>query len=131
VPGSFASGLFFDVSAPDLTVFAGKALFAGEDTSGNISLWTTDGTGAGTRELTVAGSYGQGLFFNVTAPDFTVLGNKVLFAGQDATGKSNLWVTDGTAGGTSELAGAGPNAGGTFGLNYFSAGFSPGFLVFA
>src|SRR5438309_248318 len=82
VAGSFAGGLFSDISAPDLTVFAGKALFVGEDTSGDISLWSTDATGAGTSELTVAGSNPNGLFFNVTAPDFTVLGNKVLFAGQ-------------------------------------------------
>jgi ELWxxDGT repeat protein len=129
VAGSLADGLFFDVNTPDLTVLAGKAVFVGEDASGDISLWTTDATGAGTRELTVAGSYARGLFFNVAEPDFTVLGNKVLFAGQDATGKSNLWVTDGTAGGTSELAVAGANAGGLFDLNYFSAGFSPGFTV--
>src|SRR5438270_559843 len=76
VAGSAAGGLFVNVIAPHLAVFAGKALFVGDDASGNISLWSTDGTGAGTRELTVAGSYGQGLFFNVTAPDFTVLGNK-------------------------------------------------------
>ena len=69
VAGSFANGLFFDVSAPDLTVFSGKALFAGEDTGGNISLWTTDGTSAGTGELTVTGSDANGLFFNVIAPD--------------------------------------------------------------
>src|SRR5438477_68849 len=56
VAGSFAGGLFSDISAPDLTVFAGKALFVGEDTSGDISLWSTDATGAGTSELTVAGS---------------------------------------------------------------------------
>jgi ELWxxDGT repeat protein len=129
VVGSFANGLFFDVSAPDLTVFAGKALFVGEDTSGGISLWTTDGTGAGTSELRIAGSNANGLFYNATAPNFTVLGNKVLFAGQDATGNSNLWVTDGTGGGTSELAVAGANDGGLFDLNYFPAGFSPGFTV--
>jgi ELWxxDGT repeat protein len=129
VAGSFAGGLFSDVSTPDLTVLAGKAVFVGEDTSGGISLWTTDATGAGTSELTVAGSNANGLFFNVITPDFTVLGDKVLFAGQDATGKSNLWVTDGTAGGTSELAVAGANAGGLFDLNYFSTGFSPGFTV--
>jgi hypothetical protein len=91
VAGSFAGGLFSDVNTPDLTVLAGKAVFVGEDASGDISLWTTDATGAGTSELTVAGSNAKGLFFNVTAPDFTVLGNKVLFAGQDATGNSNLW----------------------------------------
>ncbi len=129
VAGSFANGLFFDVSAPDLTVFAGNALFVGEDTSGGISLWTTDATGAGTSELRIAGSNANGLFYDITAPDFTVLGNKVLFAGQDATGNSNLWVTDGTGGGTSELVVAGASAGGLFDLNYFPAGFSPGFTV--
>src|ERR1700720_4765382 len=77
VAGSLANGLFFDVNTPDLTVLAGKAVFAGEDASGDISLWTTDATGAATSELTVAGSYAKGLFFNVTATDFTVLGNKV------------------------------------------------------
>ena len=129
VAGSFASGLFPDVNTPDLTVFGGKALFAGEDTSGNIGLWSTNGTGAGTSELTVAGSNATGLFFNIAAPDFTVLGNKVLFAGQDAAGNSSLWVTDGTAGGTSELAVAGANAGGLFDLSFFPSGFSPGFTV--
>jgi ELWxxDGT repeat protein len=107
----------------------GKALFVGEDTSGNISLWSTDGTGAGTNELTAAGSNATGLFFNVTEPDFTVLGNKVLFAGQDAAGNSGLWVTNGTAGGTRELMVAGANAGGLFDLHHFSTNFSPEFTV--
>jgi ELWxxDGT repeat protein len=96
VAGSNASGLFTNVIAPHLTVFAGKALFVGEDASGNISLWTTDGTGAGTSELAAAAGYHNGLFYNFAAPDFTALGAKVLFAGQDATGNPNLWVTDGT-----------------------------------
>src|SRR5258708_24022231 len=86
VAGSNASGLFTNVIAPHLTVFAGKALFVGEDASGNISLWTTDGTGAGTSELAAVGGYRNGLFYNFAAPDFTVLGGKVLFAGQDTTG---------------------------------------------
>ena len=97
--GSDASGLFTNVIAPHLTVFAGKALFVGEDAGGNISLWTTDGTGAGTSELAAAGGYHNGLFYNFAAPDFTVLGGKVLFAGQDATGNPNLWITDGTSAG--------------------------------
>ena len=118
-----------DVSTPDLTVFAGRALFVGEDAGDNISLWTTDGTGAGTSELTVAGANANGLFFNVAEPDFTILGNKVLFAGQDANGNSNLWVTDGTSAGTSELAVTGANSAGLFDLAYFPAGFSPGFTV--
>src|SRR5580704_2398297 len=127
--GSNASGLFTNVIAPHLTVFAGKALFVGEDAGGNISLWTTDGTGAGTSELAAAGGYNNGLFYNFAAPDFTVLGAKVLFAGQDATGNPNLWVTDGTSAGTKELAVAGANSGGLFSLNFFPSGFSPGFTV--
>ena len=37
-------------------------------------------------------------------PDFTVLHNEVLFNGVDAAAKNGLWVTDGTAAGTHELA---------------------------
>ncbi len=61
--------MFTNVISPHLTVFAGKALFVGEDASGNISLWTTDATGAGTNELAAAGSYANGLFYNFAAPD--------------------------------------------------------------
>jgi ELWxxDGT repeat protein len=129
VAGSDAGGLFTNVFAPHLTVFAGKALFVGEDANGTISLWTTDGTGPGTSELAAAGSYASGLFFNVAAPDFTVLGGKVLFQGEDANGNPNLWVSDGTSGGTSELAVAGVNASGLFDLSFFPSGFSPGFTV--
>jgi hypothetical protein len=40
-------------------------------------------------------------------PDFTVYNGNVLFQGDDASAKVGLWVTDGTAGGTSELGGIG------------------------
>jgi hypothetical protein len=68
VAGSFANGVFFDVNAPDLTVFAGKALLVGADTNGNIGLRITDARGAGTSELTVGGSNANRLFFNATEP---------------------------------------------------------------
>ncbi len=53
----------------------------------------------------------------------------MLFAGQDASGSPNLWVSDGTSAGTSELAIAGANSGGLFSLYFFPSGFSPGFTV--
>ena len=109
VIGSYANELFFNVPRHDLTVFAGRALFAGEDAAGNIGLWTTDATSAATSEPAAAGSYANGLFASVSAPDFTVLGGKVLFVGQDSSGNANLWVTDGTEAGTSELAAANAN----------------------
>src|SRR5712691_4500135 len=100
--GANSSGLF-DLNyfaagfSPDLTVLGAKALFEGYDANGNDSLWVTDGKAAGTSELTVAGSDANGLFFNVTAPDLTVLAGKALFVGEDADGNINLWVTDGTS----------------------------------
>ena len=45
-------------------------------------------------------------------PGFTILGSRVLFAGEDASGNANLWVSDGTAAGTSELVVAGAYSGG-------------------
>jgi ELWxxDGT repeat protein len=41
-----------------------RALFAGYDSRGHLNLWVTDGTSAGTRELTVAGSSPRGLFYS-------------------------------------------------------------------
>ena len=87
-----------------------RVVFVGDDASGNRDLWVTDGTSAGTSELTVAGVGRLGLF----PADFMVVGDKVLFEGQDANQAFNLWVTDGTSAGTSELTvtGANPLAGG-------------------
>jgi ELWxxDGT repeat protein len=84
-----------------------EALFAATDDNFNVTLWVTNGTGAGTSELSVANSEG----FSQGIGGLTVLGSKVLFAGADQDFNANLWVTDGTAAGTSELSvpGAGAN----------------------
>jgi len=94
----------------DLTVFGNRVLFAGTDATGysgyagtgNVDLWVTNGTGAGTSELTgISGAYANGL-----DPDgFTVFNGEVLFNGLDASGKRELWVTNGAAAGTFELTG--------------------------
>ena len=82
-----------------------QSLFNGANTAGHLGLWVTNGTAAGTQELTgVAAASTTGL----DPTDMTVFNNEVLFNGVDANGLSGLWVTDGTAGGTHELvAGAG------------------------
>ena len=100
------------------------AMFAGYDTSGNTNLWITDGTPAGRSELAVAGACSYG---GLPPPDLTTLsplvdarslrlnglrGNvtmtsRAVFSGLDARDHINLWVTDGTAAGTSELTPAG------------------------
>jgi ELWxxDGT repeat protein len=66
-----ASGTFELVSAganslglspTDITVLGGQMLFAGVDSSGDVGLWTSDGTAAGTVELTtIAGASSAGV----------------------------------------------------------------------
>jgi ELWxxDGT repeat protein len=92
-------------------------VFEGLDANNGIGpnqfgLWVTDGTAAGTHEITgISNVYsGAGGLFGgpnggvAAPPDFTVLHNEVLFNGVDAAAKNGLWVTDGTAAGTHELA---------------------------
>jgi ELWxxDGT repeat protein len=93
-------------------------LFQGVDSSGHGGLWETNGTVAGTFELTgIAGAASTGLYpVNLTALN----ANEVLFGGTDASGRDGLWVTDGTAAGTHELtgiAGASTSAAGLYPAN--------------
>ncbi len=85
--------------------------FSGDDNTGNNGLWYTDGTAAGTHELTgIAGASTTG--FN---PDYlTVYNGKLLFEGLDLDGNEGLWITDGTAAGTQELSVTGVNWAGSF-----------------
>jgi hypothetical protein len=77
----------------DITVFKGKALFAGRDSAGIDGLWVTDGTAAGMHELAgIKGASTNGL----QPSDLRVFGKEVLFAGVDAAGNIGLWVTNGT-----------------------------------
>jgi ELWxxDGT repeat protein len=73
-------------------------------------LWVTDGTIAGTKQLTTLGI--PGAFGDYTLADFTVVGNYALFEGNDASGHSQLWRTDGTLAGTAELNIRNANSGG-------------------
>jgi ELWxxDGT repeat protein len=83
-------------------------LFAGIDAAGNNGLWMTNGTAAGTFELTgISGANASGV-----APfEFAVVNGEALFNGIDAAGHFGLWATNGTAVGTFELNGiSGANA---------------------
>jgi ELWxxDGT repeat protein len=111
VSGASAGGLFNWSPGgynPDFTSFNGEVLFQGKDTSGNLGLWVTDGTAAGTHELAVSGANSDGIFVltgfgDVPAPDFTLFNGEALFRGVNAAGQRGLWVTDGTAAGTHEI----------------------------
>ena len=88
----------------DLTVFGSEVLFNGTDAAGDGGLWVTNGTGAGTSHLTVAGANSA---YGLQPNDLTVFGSEVLFNGLDAAGDAGLWVTNGTGAGTSHLTVAG------------------------
>ena len=106
------------VSIPqNLTVFGNKVLFEGSDKNHHSNLWITDGTAAGTSEISVKGQHTQ----SFVPQDFTVLGSKVLFDGQDnkniSTDDYDLWVTNGTAAGTSEISVPSTNVSPVIGLD--------------
>jgi ELWxxDGT repeat protein len=63
VSGAGSQGLFFDGGrlSPDFIVDGDKVLFAGRDANGNRGLWVTDGTSAGTSEISVAGAHPNGI----------------------------------------------------------------------
>lgn len=121
IVGAYAGGLFGGPTgfAPDFTPFDGQVLFSGLDPNGHIGLWVTDGTAAGTQELSgITNANTNGLFVG-SFPAFTVLNKEVLFSGVDAAGNYGLWATNGAAAGTHELTGiSGAFSGGLFhGLN--------------
>src|ERR1700722_18590614 len=98
-------------------------LFDGNDNGLSASPWVTNGTAAGTYELTgISGAFpGAGIrqFFPM---DLRVFNAQVLFNGEDAAGQFGLWLTKGTAVSTRELTGI--SGASTSGINPF------GFTVF-
>jgi ELWxxDGT repeat protein len=92
------------------TLFDGLAFFDGYDKAGNIGLWRTDGTVAGTYEIQpIVGAVKVGTPGSDIQPDYMcVVGTKMFFAGEDLQDSQySLWVTNGTAKGTIEIGGQG------------------------
>jgi hypothetical protein len=117
VAGADANGLLtFGFSGyPDFTVLGTKVLFEGFDASTNhVNLWVSNGTASGTKELKLKNVSSSGLFNLGFPAQLTVLGQKALFIGQGSTGGVGLWITDGTASGTSEVGVNGAYSGGLF-----------------
>ena len=86
----------------NITLANGQIFFAGTDSSGNVGLWKSDGTAAGTVELSISGAAAGGI--NPTSSNIVSFNGLTYFAGHDASGNIGLWVTDGSGGDTAELA---------------------------
>ena len=90
--------------ASEMIPFNGKLFFSAYDPQYGRELWCTDGSAAGTyRVLDLVPGPGSGIggFFELTAKVFD---GYLYFRGQDSLHGSELWRTDGTAGGTSLFA---------------------------
>src|SRR5262249_22660061 len=108
----------YGLDPSEMTAFgdllATEVLFNGYDATFGHGLWVTDGTAAGTHELTgISGAYTGGLDpFDLTVFNRWVNGrprSELLISGHDANDHRGLWVSDGTAVGTHELAVSGGN----------------------
>jgi ELWxxDGT repeat protein len=52
INGASPEGIFYSLQNPNFTIINGNVLFVGTDAAGRNELWITDGTAAGTHELT-------------------------------------------------------------------------------
>ena len=89
-------------------------MFAGYDSSSNSELWESNGTLAGTTELTgITGEatgmifYGGQFVYGFNPSNFASLNGQVLFTGLNSSSHLGLWATNGTSAGTTELASGG------------------------
>ncbi len=100
--GSNPSGSFSNPDGFQSGSLGNKVIFGGQDASGQYSVWVTDGSGAGTTELTT--HFGNASFFSGPGPrNFTPVAGKSVFTAPDARGGQSVWATDGTSPGTVEL----------------------------
>jgi ELWxxDGT repeat protein len=105
-PDGISGFLVMDIAALNST----EALFTGLDSNGLMGLWVTNGTAAGTHEITGIANTDTSapsgsLFLGLEPQYLTPYNGEMLFAGDDASGNQGLWVSNGTASGTYELTG--------------------------
>ena len=110
--------------ADDMIALGNLMLFSANNASDDNAIWITDGTATGTVELGGSGNaaiVGAGKNFGDDCANAVRFGNRIFFQGEDQTGATGLWVTDGTASGTYEIGG--PANGGVIGSD--SSGLDP------
>jgi ELWxxDGT repeat protein len=86
-------------SPSGFTEFNSKLFFATNDGRGGAGLWTSDGTQAGTVLIKPIDPTGFGTVSDVSK-SFIIFQNKLYIAAFDGTNGNELWVSDGTPGGT-------------------------------
>lgn len=82
-----------------LGVLANRVVFLGSDESNGRELWSTDGTVPGTAMLKDINP-GPASSWGGLGTSFVKRGTSLIFFAEDATSGRELWITDGTASGT-------------------------------
>ena len=99
----------------DLTAFGGGEVFNGGVQGVDQNLWSLNSSGVATQITN------DSLSPDLNPLNLTAVGNTLFFSGTDAAGNSNLYVSDGTAGGTHAITAA----------NTGSSGLTPDEIVSA
>jgi len=87
-----------------LAIAAGtsQAFAIGQDRSGTLRLWVTDGSSA--HELaSIPNEPAGGLWSDRVVPEIVTVGNTAVFEAVDNEQRPSLWISDGTAAGTHEV----------------------------
>ena len=126
-PGSNADGIGYSSFPYDLTAFGDRLYFAAEDGENGKELWVSDGTTGGTTLVKdinpEVNDFGEA--YGSFPGNLTVLNDRLYFTANDDENGRELWVSDGTTGGTTLVKDINPEVG-----NYGDAyGSTPGNLT--
>ncbi len=93
------AGASLGVFPKGTVAYAGKLYFQGQDAAGHYTLWSSDGTSAGTAEVPIAGLNDASFY----PGNLTPFAGKLAFSGSPSTVSTGLYLTDGTSAGTAKV----------------------------
>lgn len=113
-------------SPANLTIFDGKLFFSASDGSSGSELWSSDGTPGGTVMVKDINSGSTGSspaeLVVVSSSPAKVVADVLYFRANDGTTGTELWMTDGTSGGTMQVADIQSGFGSSFPSGLYAVG---------
>ena len=107
LPSPTYSGYGYSWGHYNLTVADGQLFFTSADGNGGQDLWVSDGTAAGTtvvQDFIGTDTYnGSTTYFSLNVSNLTAAAGTLFFTAFDPTGGTDLWTSNGTTAGTTQL----------------------------